>query len=320
MKKTLLLLCFSISLFAMDILTDYRENGIKNIQKEMDLELTKQDYWQKYLKNKDTSFGYIEKCSTLLICNKNLSTLNLYVRDKNTTFKLEKKYPAYTGKIAGDKVKEGDLRTPIGIYNLTRKVEKLDSFYGPLAFVTSYPNIYDKFKGKDGHGIWIHGLPEEQERDSFTKGCIAINNSNLKTLDKKINLKSTLLIINKTKIAKNISKKQLANILAQLYRWRYSWIYNDIDTYLKFYSENFIKDGKMDLQKFKKYKTRIFRKNEVKTILFNNINVLKYPNTDNIYQITFKELYRSPTFKFTGNKTLIIKTDNDNKIKILTEK
>jgi len=320
MKKTLLLLCFSISLFAMDILTDYRENGIKNIQKEMDLELTKQDYWQKYLKNKDTSFGYIEKYSSILTCDKNSSTLKLYEKDKNSTFKFEKKYPAYTGKIAGDKKEEGDLKTPIGIYSITKKVEKLDPFYGPLAFVTSYPNIYDKFKGKNGHGIWIHGLPEGQERDSFTKGCIAIDNSGLKALDKEIDIKNTLLIINKTKISKNTSKEQLANILAQLYGWRYSWIYNNIDKYLKFYSDIFIKDGNMNLKKFQKYKTRIFKKNEVKTILFNDINVIKYPNTSNIYQITFKEVYKSPTFKFTGNKTLIVKIDSDNKMQILTER
>ena len=97
------------------------------------------------------------------------------------------------------KKKEGDLKTPLGIYELTKKISKLDSFYGPLAFVTSYPNIYDKFRGKNGSGIWIHGLPTEQKRDEFTKGCIAINNSNLETLDKYININSTMLIINSSK-------------------------------------------------------------------------------------------------------------------------
>jgi len=318
--KTILLLLFSISLFAIDDLTDYRINGIEKIEKKMDLQLTKKEYWDKYIQNIDTSFGYIEKYSSILTCDKNSSTLNLYKKDKNSTFKFIKRYDAYTGKEAGDKVKEGDLRTPIGIYKITKKLKKLDSFYGPLAFVTSYPNIYDRFKGKDGHGIWIHGLPTGQERDQFTKGCIAIDNSGIKCLDKNIKIENTLLIINKTKVPKNISKEKLSTILSQLYMWRYSWIYNDIDTYINFYSKDFIRDNKMDIERFKRYKTRIFKKNEKKTILFNDISVIKYPNTNNIYQITFKEIYRSSTFKFTGDKMLMVQLDDLNSMKIFTEK
>ncbi|CAI6147276.1 MAG: hypothetical protein SPLUMA1_SPLUMAMAG1_01934 [uncultured Sulfurimonas sp.] len=61
--------------------------------------------------------------------------------------------------MACDKIREGDLRTPIGVYKLVKKLSKVDSFYGPLAFATSYPNSYDKYLGKNGSGIWIHGLP-----------------------------------------------------------------------------------------------------------------------------------------------------------------
>jgi len=318
--KIIFFILFCISLFANDILTNYRLNGINNIQKQMDFELAQTKYWDSYLQNKNTDFGYIEKYSSILICDKNSSVLKLYKRDENLTFHLQKEYPAYTGKEKGDKKTEGDLKTPIGIYNITKKITKIDPFYGPLAFVTSYPNVYDKFKGKNGHGIWIHGLPIEQKRDEFTKGCIAIHNSAIKCLEEKINIKKTLLIISKTKTDQHIPKNMLSAILSQLYIWRYSWIYNDIDTYLKFYSKNFIKDNKMNFENFKKYKTRIFKKNEKKTIIFNDLNVIKYPNTDNIYQITFKEKYKSESFSFTGNKTLIIKMNTNNHFEIFTEK
>ena len=317
--KIFFILSFSVSIYANDILTDYRLHGIKNIKKQMDHELTQHEYWKKHLEKKDTAFGYIESYSTLLTCNKEKSELNLYTQDENNQYKFKKKYSAFTGKTKGDKVKEGDLRTPIGVYQLTKKIYKLDSFYGPLAFVTSYPNIYDKFRGKNGSGIWIHGFPTQQKRDEFTKGCIAINNNNIKGLDKEINIKNTLLIINQSETQNDITKTVLTSILAQLYSWRYSWLYNDINGYLKFYANDFIREDGMNFDRFKKYKTRIFNKKESKSILFNKIAVIPYPNTKNIYQITFEELYKSKNYKFEGEKTLMVRLDDKNKIKIFTE-
>ena len=317
--KIIFLILFSLSLWSSDILTNYRINGIKNIEKEMDIALANKKYWEDYLKHRDTTFGYIEKYNSILTCNKTKSILKLYKREKNSDFVPIEQYSAFVGKEKGDKIKEGDLRTPIGIYDLTKTIKKLDSFYGPLAFATSYPNIYDKYRGRDGHGIWIHGLPTEQTREKFTKGCIAIDNDNILCLEKEIDITNTLLIIDKDKVEKNISKNKLATILSQLYMWRYTWLYNDIDGYLKFYSRNFIKNDTMDIEKFKRYKTRIFNKKEKKIIIFKHINVIPYPNTSDVYQITFREIYKSDSFKFTGDKTLIVKMDDD-KMKIFTEK
>lgn len=177
--KILFLSLSVLSVYANDLITSYRINGIDGIKKQMDLELTKENYWNNYLKDKDTTFGYLESYSSVLTCDKSTSSLKFYKEDEHQIFKLQKKYDAFTGKIQGDKEKEGDLKTPIGVYNLTKKLSNVDSFYGPLAFVTSYPNSYDQYKGREGHGIWIHGLPINQERDDFTKGCIAINNSSI---------------------------------------------------------------------------------------------------------------------------------------------
>jgi len=310
----------SLSLYANSILDNYRINGIKSIEKQMDLELTRESYWDGYLKDKDIKFGYIENYSSILTCNKEKSTLSLYKKNKDNSFEFKKDYDAFTGKIKGDKKKEGDLKTPIGIYEITKKISKLDSFYGPLAFVTSYPNTYDTYRGKNGSGIWIHGLPTEQERDEFTKGCIAINNSNIECLSKRIDIEKTLIIINKSELKQKISKDKLASILTQLYQWRYSWLYNDIESYLDFYASYFVREDGMKLEYFKKYKTRIFSKNEKKTIIFSNINILPYPNSKDVYQISFKEFYKSNNFEFMGNKILMVKITQNNRIKIFTEK
>lgn len=308
------------SLHAGDIVTQYRLYGIDNIQKELDQELANKEYWTKYLQDKDTTFGYIESYNSVLTCNKEKNILNLYKKDENQSFTFKKDYDAFTGKIKGDKEKEGDLRTPVGIYDLIKRIDKVDSFYGPLALVTSYPNIYDSYRGKNGYGIWIHGLPIEQERDDFTKGCIAINNGHIECLNRRINIDDTLLIINEQEVEQNISKEKLAALLAELYKWRFTWIYNDLEEYLSFYSTEFVRVDKMDYERFKEYKTRVFNKNEEKTIIFTDLNVVPYPNTQDVFQITFKEFYKSPSFEFRGDKVLIVKLNALNKIEILTEK
>lgn len=318
-KFHIVFLLLTSSLLANNILTDYRINGIYNVQKHMDNELTKVEYWDEHLKGLNTRFGYIESYSNILTCDKSDSKLTLYIKDNNESYRLQREYNAYTGKIEGDKLREGDLKTPVGIYDLTKKISKLDSFYGPLAFVTSYPNIYDKYRGKNGSGIWIHGLPTEQERDEYTKGCIAIDNKSIECLDKNIDIKKTLLIINSEKENKEVSKNVFASILSELYRWRYSWIYNNVDTYLNYYSPDFIRYDGMSYNRFLKYKKRIFKKLEKKEIIFNDVNIFPYPNTQNIYKISFREQYSSKSFEFIGNKVLIVKFDN-NKFKIIAEK
>lgn len=306
-------------LFATNILTDYRVNGIVDIEKRMDNALAQKDYWYQYIQNRDTTFGYLESYNNIITCNKKKSTLCIYKKNEKEPYKLHHTYSAYTGKNKGIKHKEGDLKTPVGIYKLTRKLSHVDPFYGPLAFVTSYPNTYDKYQDSKGHGIWIHGLPLDQERDTFTKGCIAIDNHNIEELDQNIDISKTLLIIDAKSIKKNISKEKLAILLANLYAWRYSWIYNNIDNYLGFYSQDFKRfDGK-NYNSFSQYKKRIFRKKEEKKIIFSDINILPYPGSSNLYKISFKEYYHSRSFQFTGDKVLIVKLHNKH-MQILTEK
>ncbi len=320
MKKLLFfsLIVSFVSLFGDTILNEYRKNGIENIEHLLDKELTQTNYWQKVIKTSDTTFGYIEKYNSLLICDKSRSTLKLYKKEKGH-FKLINIYQAFTGKYKGDKQNEGDLKTPVGIYNLLKKLSKIDSFYGPLAFVTSYPNLYDRYENKKGHGIWIHGLPLDQKRDSFTKGCIAIDNNDLEAIDNSINLPTTLLLIYETKKLQKDNSSSLIKLLAWLYKWRNAWKYNDIDTYLSFYAKDFKRfDGK-NYTSFARYKKRIFAKKEKKSILFNDINVIPYPNHPGTFQITFFEKYKSDNYKYNGPKQLLVRL-HKNTIKIFSER
>ena len=105
--KIIFLILLALSVNASSILTIYRTNGVEGIEKQMDLELTQREYWDSYLKTVDTTFGYIESYTSILTCNKERSTLTLY-QLKNKKFDFVKDYSAFTGKMKGEKSREGD--------------------------------------------------------------------------------------------------------------------------------------------------------------------------------------------------------------------
>lgn len=314
-KAFVLSVCSAVTLFSADVMIFYKSGGIKAYEKEMFNPL----YWSNSLINKDLRFGYFEKAVSLLACTKEKGSLELYVADKQKRFSLKKRYPALTGKNNGDKTSEGDLRTPIGIYTLTEKKKSVDPFYGPMAFVTSYPNLYDRIRGKNGSGIWIHGVPMNGTREAFTRGCIAINNSDLVHLDQSISPEKTLLIID-SKSKKPADSSVYSTILAALYEWKYAWTYNDLESYLSFYDPSFKRFDGMNYEQFKSYKERIFAKNEIKTITFENLSIIPYPGEkQNLFMITFDEIYVSDNHTFEGSKSLLIALNTDKSISILTE-
>lgn len=211
------------------------------------------------------------------------------------------------------------MKTPIGAYKLTQRITNVDPFYGPLALTTNYPNMYDKTQGKTGHGIWIHGLPLNQERDDFTQGCIALDNTKITNLDKKINIDNSVLVISEQKL-QQVTKEDMSTVLSNIYKWRDAWKDSDITSYLSFYDENFKKSNGQTFQKFSRYKKRIFNRNEQKTIEFFNINIIPYPNDTNkkIFKVVMDELYKTKNHTFNGKKELYLEVKN-NSISILAE-
>jgi len=88
----------------------------------------------------------------------------------------------------GHKEREGDFRTPEGVYYLEAKNSDSDYF---LSVKVSYPNSEDRARAR-AHGvdpggqIMIHGLPNEPrytesryQGSDWTDGCIAVSNSDM---------------------------------------------------------------------------------------------------------------------------------------------
>ena len=101
------------------------------------------------------------------------------------------------GRYGVDKEREGDQKTPIGVYTITSEKEKVPDFYGPRAFPLSYPNDWDRMHGRRGHGIWLHGTPSETySRPPWaTDGCVVLTNDDLARLSKYVDVSRTPVVI-----------------------------------------------------------------------------------------------------------------------------
>lgn len=88
----------------------------------------------------------------------------------------------------GPKRREGDFKTPEGLYYIEAKNPNSDYF---LSMQISYPNAADRARAK-AHGvdpggqIMIHGLPNDPKYDDrrysgwdWTDGCIAVTDSDM---------------------------------------------------------------------------------------------------------------------------------------------
>jgi hypothetical protein len=126
--------------------------------------------------------GY-EPADTILVRK---SERRMYLMRAN---RIVAEYPIRLGlNPSGHKEREGDFRTPEGLYELVRRNPRSEYF---LSLEVSYPNDEDRARAskvgvRPGGLIMIHGQPnlprkspEYYENFDWTNGCIAVSNSDM---------------------------------------------------------------------------------------------------------------------------------------------
>ncbi|QPH86062.1 L,D-transpeptidase family protein [Campylobacter concisus] len=320
MKKIIFFfIALSPCLFAQNYEEIYLKNGSAAVIDAIEKNILSKDYWLKKLEGKDVRYGYYDNEILLSVVDKTKKKLEVISYNGGITKKLFSS-SVIVGK-NGDKLLEGDLKTPVGVYQLTRRFTPNDRYLGPLAFSLSYPNLLDKLAKRNGGGIWIHGYPLDGQRtdELKTKGCVAMQNDTLMKFDDVVDHKKTLAFIYEDK-RPEASAKDIAVIISGLLGWKKTWSESDIENYLKFYDKDFERYDGMSLEKFKSMKRAIFSKKEKKRISFSNFLITPYPNlkNDRLFRVSFYEDYVSDTHKFAGQKTLYVKLYNDD-MKIFIE-
>ncbi len=131
-----------------------------------------------------------------------LSRSRLYLLQRDSTsekFILRENHYVSVGLGGIGKEKEGDLKTPIGIYHINsfKPDETLPTLYGTGAFTLDFPNPLDRHLGIDGSGIWLHGVPHGQlsRPPHASEGCVVMQNQLITDLLALTNLDNTPVIL-----------------------------------------------------------------------------------------------------------------------------
>lgn len=110
---------------------------------------------------------------------------------------------------------------PLGVYFITSRLDpgQLQDFYGAGALPLNYPKEYDRRQGKTGHGIWLHGVPQQNFARSpqSTDGCVVLANDDMQRLLHDVAPRSTPALI--TQAIQWVTPVQ-AGVARQVARWR----------------------------------------------------------------------------------------------------
>ena len=220
-----------------------------------------------------------------------------------------KVYRASTGENDGPKLRRNDRKTPEGVYFFTGsyKRKELAPRYGTRAFPIDYPNPMDKKKGRDGYGIWFHGL-DKPLKPKDTNGCVALDNPNIDELATYIQLNDTPVVISSQieMVSPNRLEDEKKQLLKVIEHWRKAWESKEIEEYMSFYSPRFSSDGK-NREQWKRYKTLVANKYNRITVKIENLRLLK---NDGIVLAKFDQSYRTERLESKGEKRLYLQQNS----------
>jgi murein L,D-transpeptidase YafK len=223
--------------------------------------------------------------------------LYLYRNDKGTPRFVADYYIAH-GKLGSEKWVEGDKKTPIGVYHVTSSIprQKLPDLYGSGAFPINYPNEWDKKKGRNGYGIWLHGTPS----DTFSRppkasdGCVVLANTDLDALAKNLQIGTTPVIISNSVEWLSLDDWQAERtaLLDMIDAWRKDWESMDIERYGRHYARDFSGDGK-DRGAWLAQKRKVNAGKQWIKVATENISMFRDPGKDAYVVVTFEQDYQS---------------------------
>lgn len=240
----------------------------------------------------------------------------LFIFKQRSPLALQDQFFCSTGANKGDKLAEGDKRTPEGVYFVKRRLDSgLDyDLYGDLAFPLNYPNPVDKLKGKTGHGIWIHGRGHDLAPHE-TQGCMALSNDNMKKLDRRIKIGTPVVIAKDLSWSNRYIDGEMHEKIARtVHDWANAWQSRD-ESFFSFYdSKKFSKSNTTSFKAFRAHKESLFQRNPWLMVMIDDVKVLTGPD----YWVTyFSQYYRSPSFTSEGIKRLYWQLDKNGKPRIV---
>jgi len=218
---------------------------------------------------------------------------------------LIKDYYASHGQGGTDKRKQGDKKTPVGVYFTTGRLldENLPQRYGAGALPLNYPNAWDYRNKRTGNGIWLHGSPvDTYSRPPLASlGCLSLTNPDFQEVDELISNGTPMILgVDLQWISPEAWSKQKEQMLSVVKNWENDWESLDHQRYIKNYSKTF-SDGSVNYQKFSEHKKRVNSNKDFIDIDLKDLNIFTYPDTE-LMVVSFNQQYKSSNYNGSGLK------------------
>lgn len=209
--------------------------------------------------------------------------------------KLISDYYITQGKLGVHKVKEGDQKTPIGVYYITSHLShsRLPDFYGVGALPINYPNEWDRVNGRSGSGIWLHGTPP----GSFSRpplasdGCVVLTNPDLQKLFGSVVVGKTPVVIGEQVefVTKQqwTQERQVADQMIE--HWRRDLESLNAQTFLQHYSAQFKSATGEDLATWSARHQQAMAGVKEMSIKLQDETIFAYPDRHDLIVATFTQ-------------------------------
>jgi murein L,D-transpeptidase YafK len=233
----------------------------------------------------------------VLVVDSRRSRLYVFANDAGRP-RLIADYYVTLGKNGIEKTREGDQKTPVGVYHVTANLprKKLTDFYGAGAFPISYPNEWDRRMGRNGHGIWLHGVPSDvySRPPRASDGCIVLANPDLESVGRHVQVGLTPVIIaNEIEwVDAAALEAERAGLAAALEQWRADWQSRDTERYLSHYSQRFAAPGQ-NYASWAAHKRTVNAAKAWIKVGLGRVAMLSYPHERDVVVVTFDQDYRS---------------------------
>ncbi|HET7732035.1 MAG TPA: L,D-transpeptidase family protein [Usitatibacter sp.] len=207
------------------------------------------------------------------------------------------------GKNGVDKQRQGDQKTPLGVYRVISAKDRLPDFYGPGAFPLDYPNDWDRLQQRNGNGIWLHGTPSEtySRPPLATDGCVVLTNEDFQRLSRYVDVSRTPVVIGQAVEWRDAKRWEAdrAAFLASFNKWRSDWESLDANRYFAHYSEQFRSESH-GLAAWKAQKRKVNAGKTWIKVGVHEVSLFAYPGARDLLMVTFEQDYRSSNL---SNKT-----------------
>jgi murein L,D-transpeptidase YafK len=271
-----------------EVISDLRDEAAVRLQRVLsknDAKLTPRFMWQ--LDDQQRYALVVDTSRSTLFVYENAGGVARYVTDFYITI----------GKQGAEKMVEGDLRTPIGVYFVQAKLDKkkLADLYGNGAYPLDYPNAWDRKNRRTGSGIWLHGTPSDtySRPPRASQGCVVLANDDLDRLAPYLQIGVTpVIIVNQMLWTSDKDQNDRAELLQAIEQWRTDWSKLDTDAYLGHYANDFT-SGSSDYAAWVAQKKLV---NSAKTwarVGLSNVSLFTYPGQPDLVVVNFEQNYSS---------------------------